>query len=176
MKNYAFLWVLLAIGLSLSTTSCELLEDDEDIANAPSNPPRGEIIAVDANKLLQLVNAQRSEGCQCGDDYMPATATLRWSEHLAEISADYSEEMRSKNFFSHTGADGSSPGDRLTAAGYNWRTYGENIAKGYTSEEDVIRGWIDSPGHCRNIMNPNFTEMGIGRSANYWTQMLATPR
>ena len=58
--------------------------------------------------------------------------------------------------------------------GYNWRTYGENIAKGYANEKDVIEGWINSEGHCRNIMNPNFQEIGIGKEGEYWTQVFGT--
>ena len=77
--------------------------------------------------------------------------------------------MNDQNYFSHTAKDGSDPDKRLEKQGYNWRTYGENIGKGYANEKAVVEGWTDSEGHCRNIMNPNFEEMGVGKEGDYWT-------
>ena len=84
--------------------------------------------------------------------------------------------MSAANTLSHQGSDGSDAGDRITQAGYTWQTYGENIAEGYTSEEAVIKGWLESEGHCQNIMNGAFTEMGVATSGSYWTQVFGTPR
>ncbi|MEE4146098.1 MAG: CAP domain-containing protein, partial [Halieaceae bacterium] len=82
------------------------------------------------------------------------------------------------NYFSHTGLNGSSPGDRITAAGYSWSSYGENIAAGASSVSQVMQMWLDSPGHCTNIMGGNFTNLGAARFSNpastynvYWTQV-----
>ena len=90
--------------------------------------------------------------------------------------------MGTRDYFSHTSLDGRSPGDRITAAGYDWRTYGENIAAGYGSPGAVVRGWIASPGHCRNLMSPAFTQLGVGYAdvpgstyGDYWVQKFATP-
>jgi uncharacterized protein YkwD len=90
--------------------------------------------------------------------------------------------MADNDYFSHTGIDNTTPGDRITATGYVWRTYGENIAAGYASEEAAMNAWLASSGHCSNIMNPNFTEMGEARAQNssstygiYWTQEFAAP-
>ena len=63
--------------------------------------------------------------------------------------------MKNK-YFAHIGSDGSTAGSRIEEAGYNWRTYGENIGQGYKSEEEVIEGWLHSAGHCKNIMSKNF--------------------
>ena len=92
--------------------------------------------------------------------------------------------MAANNYFSHTSLDGRSAGDRITATGYAWRTYGENIAAGYATVDSVMDGWTASPGHCANLMNPAFTEIGLacvpGGAAttysNYWTLDLAAPR
>jgi uncharacterized protein YkwD len=92
--------------------------------------------------------------------------------------------MAANNFFSHTSLDGRSVGTRITATGYVWRTYGENIAAGYPSVDSVMDGWTKSDGHCANLMNPAFTEIGLacvpGSSATtyptYWTMDLAAPR
>jgi uncharacterized protein YkwD len=72
--------------------------------------------------------------------------------------------------------DGSSPGERITVAGYVRRTYGENIATGYGDAQAAMDGWISSAGHCANLMNPNFTEMGGATYGIYWTQGFAAPR
>jgi uncharacterized protein YkwD len=92
--------------------------------------------------------------------------------------------MVTANFFSHTGSNGSTLAQRVNATGYAWSSLGENIAAGQTSVNSVVDGWIASPGHCANIMNPAFVEMGLacvpGTSSNpyptYWTMDLAQPR
>jgi uncharacterized protein YkwD len=94
----------------------------------------------------------------------------------------HSEDMALNNFFSHTGSDGSSAGQRISRQGYPWSTYGENIAVGYPTVSSVIQGWLGSEGHCRNLMDPDFTETGAGYAvgpfggnpaARYWTFDLA---
>jgi uncharacterized protein YkwD len=94
----------------------------------------------------------------------------------------HSEDMALNNFFSHTGSDGSSAGQRISLQGYPWSTYGENIAVGYPTVSSVIQGWLGSEGHCRNLMDPDFTEIGAGYAvgpfggnpaARYWTFDLA---
>jgi uncharacterized protein YkwD len=83
---------------------------------------------------------------------------------------DHSEDMNKNNFFEHTGSDGSTLQDRINKYHYSWSIIGENIAEGYSSEKDVVEGWIKSTGHCQNIMNGNFKEMGVATSGVYWTQ------
>jgi uncharacterized protein YkwD len=88
--------------------------------------------------------------------------------------------MADNNYFSHTGSDGSNAGQSVSATGYSWRAWGENIAAGDATVESVVTGWLDSPGHCGNIMNPIVTEMGAASTSNssadfqiYWTQVFA---
>lgn len=90
--------------------------------------------------------------------------------------------MACNKYFSHTGLNGSSPGDRISAAGYSWSSYAENIAAGYGSPADVVAGWMDSPGHRANILSTNVTEIGIGYVyvasspyGVYWTAVFASP-
>ncbi len=164
----AILSPLLVVFMSLLLFSCA--EDDFETSTsvAPNN--------TDDADLLNLINSYRTSGCTCGNTFYPAVAPLSWNNLLANSAYGHSKDMDQNNYFSHTGRNGSNPGDRIKAAGYNWMTYGENIAFGYNSEQAVIQGWIESPGHCKNIMNPNFTEMGIGRSGTYWTQDLGRSR
>jgi len=91
--------------------------------------------------------------------------------------------MARHNYFSHSGRDGSNPWDRIERAGYKWRSSGENIAAGQRNAEEAVAGWIKSPGHCANLMDPGFTEMGAAVAVNsrsemgrYWAQEFGTPR
>ena len=115
-----------------------------------------------------------------------ATGSLAWSTSLAQAADGHSRDMVAYNFFSHTSADGRTLSDRINATGYTWSTIGENIAAGaiYSSVNAVIDGWLASDGHCENLLNPAFTEVGVacvpGTSANtyspYWTMDLGRPR
>jgi len=125
--------------------------------------------------LLQLVNSYRASGCDCGSEgRFAATAPVVWNDKLEQAALDHSEDMFTNKFQSHTGSDGSNPGARLKRLGYDWKTCGENIAWGYQTEKSVVEGWIKSPGHCRNIMDPKYKEMGAARKGNYWTLVLGT--
>ena len=150
--------------LSILVISCEKSYYDM----APQNP--------DKEKILLLVNEQRAKGCNCGDDYYPPVDPVIWNDTLELVAINHSKDMDKKNYFDHTNKDGKSPGDRLYDVGYQWSAYGENIGKGYTSEEEAITGWLNSPGHCRNIMREELEEMGVGTSGPYWTQLFATQK
>jgi uncharacterized protein YkwD len=82
--------------------------------------------------------------------------------------------MYKNKFFAHVAPDGSNGGVRIKRAGYPWMAFGENIAAGYRTEKEVVKGWIESPGHCKNIMSKLYKEMGVGRYGNYWTQEFGT--
>jgi uncharacterized protein YkwD len=87
-----------------------------------------------------------------------------------------------KNFFDHRGSDGSQPRDRVLRTGYKSQLTGENIALGPESAEEVVAGWLKSPGHCANIMEPRFRDIGVGvatgrgRGKIYWVQTFGAPR
>jgi uncharacterized protein YkwD len=142
-------------------------EDNKNFLDAPKDP--------DSEKLLELVNDVREKGCDCGGEYQAPASPVVWNDKLEQAAQNHSNDMDENNFMKHDGSDGSSPGDRIVVVGYSWSTYGENIANGYTSESAVIQGWLDSPGHCKNIMNAKFTEMGVATSGSYWTMVLAKP-
>jgi uncharacterized protein YkwD len=125
---------------------------------------------VNKTLMLQLVNEVRQKGCQCGDTYYYPAAKVSWNDKLEAAAYAHSNDMSQKKYFSHTAPDGSNAGVRIERAGYIWKTYGENIASGYKNEKEVLDGWISSPGHCKNIMNKNYKEMGVARVGTYWTQ------
>ena len=136
----------------------------------------------DRDKLmLTLVNNARAVTRSCGSTSYPAVAPLAWHCLLENAAQGHSTSMADNDYHNHTGIDGSSPGDRITAAGYDWRAYGENIAGGYFDEAAVMDAWLGSSGHCANIMNSRFEEFGSAYAENsastyriYWTQNFAT--
>ena len=129
-------------------------------------------------EVLSLVNDIRSKGATCGGVYKSPVPELEWNEQLARAAEDHSRDMADKNYFSHTSLNGRTFVTRITNAGYTgYTTLGENIAAGYSTANDVVNGWMNSPGHCNNIMNPSFKDLGVGyaynsgsRYRNYWTQ------
>lgn len=131
-------------------------------------------VAVDKAIILKMVNDVRKSGCKCGDTYYPPAPTLSWNEKLEAAAQLHSIDMEQRNYFSHASPEGKKAGDRLEGIGYKWKSYGENIGMGYRNETEVVRGWIKSPSHCKNIMNRMYTEMGVGRSGLYWTQALGS--
>ena len=138
----------------------------------------------DSDKMmLTQVNDARARTRHCGNVNYPATAALSWRCSLENAAYDHSRDMGDHNFFSHTGSDGLAPGDRVRNAGYDWSAAGENIAAGQRSIETVMTAWLDSPGHCVNIMHAAYTELGAASyTVNgsdfpiYWTQLFAKPR
>ena len=132
-------------------------------------------------EVLRLTNAARSAKRKCGSKTYKAVPALRWDATLAKVAAAHSRDMAAKNYFSHTSKSGTSPFDRMKAAGYRYDYAGENIAAGYASPKSVVNGWLKSTGHCKNIMNRNFTELGVGYATggyygSYWTQDFGNPR
>ncbi|MER6105854.1 CAP domain-containing protein [Streptomyces sp. NPDC001832] len=122
----------------------------------------------EAARLLKLVNRARSAaGC----------SPLKANAKLAKAARKHSADMASHRNMSHTGSDGSDPGDRIKHAGYDRNAYGENVARGYTTPESVMAGWMSSPDHKRNILDCSFKEIGVGlaQPGNYWTQDFGQP-
>jgi uncharacterized protein YkwD len=136
-----------------------------------------------SKEVLSLVNAARGKARKCGRKQFPAVPPLTLSAVLNRAALIHSQDMASKSFLEHRGSDGSMVGERAARVGYKWRTVGENIADGAQTAEAVVKLWLDSPGHCANIMTPGFTEMGIAFAVDrksdagiYWTQVFAAPR
>ena len=144
---------------------------------APKIPHYWNTDSINPGLLIELVNLNRSRGARCGSEYFPPAGPVSWNDELAAAAQIHSNDMSANSFFSHTGSDNSSLADRVNRIGYKYSTIGENIAMGETqTEELVVEGWMNSPGHCRNIMHGNFTEMGVARSEIYWTQVFGRPR
>ncbi|WP_431045853.1 sigma-70 family RNA polymerase sigma factor [Streptomyces sp. P1-3] len=120
-------------------------------------------------QVTALVNAERAKaGC----------APVRPNDQLTTAAQRHSDDMAARHYFDHTEPDGTGPGERITAAGYRWQTYGENIAAGQQTPHTVMDSWMNSPGHRQNILNCDVTEIGVGITDDsggpLWTQVFAT--
>jgi len=136
------------------------------------------------DKAIALVNAGRGVARKCGTTDYPAVGALKWQPQAEQAALAQVQYLQQNNVFTHDGAGGSTVGSRLTAAGYVWQSVGENIAAGFPDLETTVKGWFDSEGHCANLMNAAFTDLGvaevIGSSTNtyktYWGMVLARPQ
>ena len=133
---------------------------------------------------MARINQWRAAGATCGTRGTSApAAALTWNAKLTQAATGHSSDMQAQNYFSHTSADGRTLANRIDATGYQWSSIGENIAAGYATVNIVVDAWIASEGHCANLLNPGFTEVGLacvpGTAAttfnNYWTMDLARP-
>jgi len=133
---------------------------------------------AEGQKLLTELNAARTKPRQCGTQSFNATTPLAWNATLGSAAEAHSRSMANNNFFDHKDRDGRTPGDRAELAGYNFQQIGENIAAGQDTVRKVVDGWLASPGHCANLMNPQFNELGAAYANDpksdagiYWTAM-----
>jgi len=130
-------------------------------------------------EILRLTNNARSKSCKCGNTTYNSTSQLVWNDTLAKVALEHIKYLTTINELTHTGKGGSSSSQRVTKAGYVWRTVGENLALGQGTAEEAIQTWLESENHCKNMMNPSFKEFGaafIKANSNgyFWIQVFAT--
>ena len=123
------------------------------------------------NQVIQLVNQERAKA---------GLKPLRANWQLSRVARYKSQDMRDRNYFNHTSPTYGSPSAMINAFGIRTSYAGENIAAGQTSAWSVMQGWMKSTGHRQNILNPNYTEIGVGyvkggSYGHYWTQMFIRP-
>mgnify|MGYP006315556293 CR=1 FL=1 len=128
--------------------------------------------------LLAQVNAARAKPRLCGRQRFAAARPLAWNASLGAAAQGHSKAMAYGNYFAHQDPDGDTAADRARAAGFRGRQIGENIAAGQGSPNKAMAGWLASPGHCANLMNPMFTQVGAAYAMDarsdqgvYWTMM-----
>jgi uncharacterized protein YkwD len=149
----------------------------------PDHSPAAAAAPALAVRALELINKARASGTRCGQRSFAPTSPLTLSTTLANVAFGHAADMAEHDYFEHQDLMGRSPAQRVRAVGYEEKLVGENIAYGPKSIEEVVQGWLDSPDHCENIMDPRFAEMGIAyapgelsRRGLYWVQLLAAPR
>lgn len=135
------------------------------------NSGQASTISAEANEVIRLVNVERSKS---------GLAPLKANADLSKVATAKAQDMIDKNYFSHTSPTYGSPFDMMTKFGIKYTAAGENIAYGQKTPADVMNGWMNSPGHKANILNSNFTEIGVGIAKDkngtpYWVQMFINP-
>ncbi len=127
----------------------------------PSPTNNGGQATID-EQILNLVNQERQK---------LGLKDLKLDSLLSKVATEKARDMDENNYFSHTSPTYGSPFDMMASYGVSYRYAGENIASGYTSAEAVMKGWMNSPGHRANIVNANFTKLGVGKVNGQWVQM-----
>ena len=115
-------------------------------------------------EVIRLVNEIRAEN---------GLKVLTYDWELARVARYKSQDMKDDKYFSHTSPVYGTPFQMIKNFGISYRSAGENIAKGYATPQAVVNGWMNSSGHRANILNANYTHIGVGyvSGGNYWTQM-----
>lgn len=163
-------------GREASSYRFNLVTAPASTANGTSGSP-GSSTSV-SNIISQIVSLTNSFRQQNG------LAPLALNSRLSNAAQTHTQNMAFQDFVSHTGVDGASVAQRVSATGYKWSLVAENVAAGYQTAADVVQGWINSPGHRSNLLNPTVTEIGVGyyflatdpgtETWNYyWTQVFA---
>lgn len=118
-------------------------------------------------KVAQLVNIEREKN---------GLQPLTFDSSISNVARAKSKDMADNNYFAHQSPTYGSAGDMLKNSGINWSAWGENIASGQDTPEEVVNAWMNSEGHRANILSSNFGKIGVGYVTNasgtpYWTQM-----
>lgn len=131
-------------------------------------------------KVFRLVNKARAKPQMCGSRLRKPVDPVRYDEDLAVASQSHAQDMADGDYFSHDSADGRTFTRRIKASQYAGSPAGENIAMGQQTAKEVVRAWLTSPPHCRNLMNRRFDAVGLGLAARvdprysepvtYWVQ------
>ncbi|MGQ7260354.1 CAP domain-containing protein [Vreelandella sp. V005] len=178
-KHPAF-GVLFSLAMLMGASSALASgESNEDDASAESQCE----LTDQKQAMLSLINEARSQQRRCGEQPFEPVEALAWNCKLEAAAERHAQDMAENDYFSHTAPDGSGIEQRINYQDYVWQAVGENIAAGHTSPSAVVEGWLASSGHCQNIMNGTFTEMGMAKARNpqsrygtYWTQTLGNSR
>jgi uncharacterized protein YkwD len=149
----------------------------------PFTPPATADLGEVSRRVLQLTNEARAHPRRCGTTPYAAAPPLSTSTKLSQVALAYARDMAAFGYMDHTGRDGSSPAERITRGGYRWSEVGENLASGVMRADEVVAGWLGSPEHCANLMNPLYQQMGVGFAVNphdqrgvYWAMEFGTAR
>lgn len=135
------------------------------------NIPSVGAVKTQESEVVRLVNIERSKaGLQ--------PLTENWQ--VSRVARYKSQDMATKGYFSHTSPTYGSPFTMMQNFGIRFSSAGENIAMGQRTPQEVVTGWMNSPGHRANILSPSYTQIGVGlaknsKGTNYWTQMFIKP-
>ncbi|MCQ4329521.1 CAP domain-containing protein [Pseudomonas stutzeri] len=133
---------------------------------------------TEGRQLLEEINRVRAIARRCAGKPFAAAPPLSWNATLAGLAETHGRAMANGNFFGHLDREGRTPGDRAELAGYAGTPVGQNIAAALDRPHRVVEGWLASPGHCANLMNPKYSELGAAYAVDpqsdagiYWVGM-----
>ncbi|MEM7304512.1 MAG: CAP domain-containing protein [Pseudomonadota bacterium] len=133
-------------------------------------------------RTLSYINQVRSKERKCGATTYPPAPAVDWNSQLYSAAQIHSEDMSIYDQIDHQVARNSTLRSRMDDSGYAWERFSENVSGGLNSPEQAIDDWMASSGHCENIMNPSYSEIGMACAVNgassyrtYWTLLLASP-
>ena len=175
-------------GQSLCGGECiETSADEDNCGGCGKTCGAGEVCENSSCKtdsrvqgVISETNKARSTKTDCGDEGVkPAANPLSGHPKLHQAAQAHADDMVMNNFFDHTGSDGSDFAERIRRTGFSGRPVGENIAAGNSSATATVQQWVDSDGHCKNLMKQRATLIGVGvargaRYGWYWVQVFAT--
>lgn len=132
-----------------------------DMISIPTNDAS---ITAFEQEVIRLVNEIRAEN---------GLTALNYDWELAHVARYKSQDMKDHGYFAHNSPVYGTPFEMIKNFGISYRSAGENIAKGYATAKAVVNAWMNSSGHRANILNRNYTHIGVGfvSGGNYWTQM-----
>ena len=145
-----------------TTETAETAEAAETAETAETSAPAASNYE---QKVAELVNIERQKN---------GLAPLTLDSTISDVARMKSKDMSDNNYFAHQSPTYGSAGDMLTKFGVKWSAWGENIAAGQRTPEEVVNAWMNSEGHRANILSPNFSKIGVGYVNNgrpNWTQM-----
>lgn len=161
--------------------------------SAPDDGANGAAASIDCSnvaseneqkecRVLELVNQHRAQGAPCGGNPLPSVEPLAMHPILLQTARAHANDMAQNDYFDHTSLDGRSPFDRMEQAGYAYSTAAENIAAGSATAEAAVEQWMQSSGHCQNIMGGQFVHIGVGYAysathqyQHVWVQNFGAP-
>jgi len=152
-----------------SLGACSSLDDSFGNGGRGPDPDNGapcpDAESPDGCGVIALVNRERANA---------GVAALRYDPALARAAHAHAADMVQQNYFDHTSLDGRDFSDRAAAASYRGFATGENIARGQADAAAVMKSWMDSPGHRKNILAPNSNEIGVGVEQRTWVQVFGS--
>ncbi|MBR0596884.1 hypothetical protein KCX82_03250 [Clostridiales bacterium BAD-6] len=171
MTLAAAFMLLMAVPAHALTLDSVLGNQSENTANTAVSAPSTEGVGSYEQQVIDLVNKERAAAG------LPA---LTLNTKLAGVAEKKAEDLRDKNYFSHTSPTYGSPFDMMKQFGITYKAAGENIARGQQTPSAVMNGWMNSQAHKNNILNKNFTQIGVGyvtdsNGGTYWVQMFIRP-
>ena len=149
------LWIL------LSVLTCGIFNFNENIPE------------IDEQFLVKI-NRLRKSGCYCGHEKMQPVPPLTFNLKLKKSAFRYAKQMHKEDFFGHIDPRGRDLTYRIDKVGYKWKAIGENLGHNQETITKIFYDWLQSPTHCKMMMDIQMSETAIAKYGNYWVQHLGT--